>query len=450
MGLLDVTFSSDLLPDSVKDRRAIICSKACDPAHIPRVIRIFDKILSRYQYSGPMSTEIVQIMSGWGDTTNLVAVVCMIIARAQRRDDSWFTLVSDALGIQEPVLRGYATHGDSLSLAIFIHVARQQFNHFREGPWPEDEFSKILEAASKFNVEDTLHDLQHEFCSLWNQIVLKGQNDNSWQMSWLILRPIGKVYIDLHRETNSAPIGEIPEDPFSYPLCNIPGHRPDSIPHAHNGSTSTSFSRIASLVPVSIASPDVSSLSVPAPPRADASITDVPPVQPQTAHQTTTENLFIPVTSPDPATSDAFVTSGIMIPRPTSTTSTSASPLSSTSPSTALALQHNVNPLPPSNPPNLPRLVAFYPVLNNVFPTGSRHPIMDTVSPGVSPGPTSAHGLGAAVEDGGNKDPGLRKEEDAIDPPLLNRAIHANTMVTDLPPQSPPLPHISQYLYDIV
>ncbi|KAH9057269.1 hypothetical protein EDB87DRAFT_1686552 [Lactarius vividus] len=31
MGLLDVTFSSDLLPEPVKDRRAIICAKASDP-----------------------------------------------------------------------------------------------------------------------------------------------------------------------------------------------------------------------------------------------------------------------------------------------------------------------------------------------------------------------------------------------------------------------------------
>src|SRR6202012_4172963 len=34
-GLLDRTFSSDLLPAPVKNRRALICAKAIDPAHTP-------------------------------------------------------------------------------------------------------------------------------------------------------------------------------------------------------------------------------------------------------------------------------------------------------------------------------------------------------------------------------------------------------------------------------
>ncbi|KAH9018856.1 hypothetical protein EDB84DRAFT_1442284 [Lactarius hengduanensis] len=90
-------------------------------------------------------------------------------------------------------------------------------------------------------------------------------------------------------------------------------------------------------------------------------------------------------------------------------------------------------------------MTRSYPSLS--FP-GSHHPIMVTVAPTTSPGPTSAPGLGAAAEDGGNKDPGLRTEEDAIDPLSLNRAIHANDMVTDYLPQSPSPPYPSQYPYD--
>ncbi|KAH9057276.1 hypothetical protein EDB87DRAFT_1632647 [Lactarius vividus] len=210
---------------------------------------------------------------------------------------------------------------------------------------------------------------------------------------------------------------------------------------------------------------------MPTPPHPDESITDVPPLDnfhPETAHETTTESPCIPVTSPDPATSDAFVTSGIIISRPTSATSTSASPLSPTSPSTPLALQHNVDPLAPSNPPNLPHLATSNSVLDNILPTGvplpssslvtrpylslsfpgSRRPIIVSVSPSIFPRPTSPPDLGAAVEDGGDEKPGLRKEEDAIDPPSLNRAIHA--MVTDPPPRSLSPPRLSQYPYDVV
>jgi len=124
-------------------------------------------------------------MRGWGnggdgDTTLVVqAILTGIIAKAaQRRNDAWFILASSELGAPETVLRGYAAHGDSLSLAILIHITRQQFSRFWIQSWPSTEFSFILEAASKFNVRDTLPELQHEFCALWNQIVLKVHHDN--------------------------------------------------------------------------------------------------------------------------------------------------------------------------------------------------------------------------------------------------------------------------------
>ncbi|KAH8991006.1 hypothetical protein EDB92DRAFT_706372 [Lactarius akahatsu] len=377
----------------------------------------------------------------------------MTVAKVQRRDDSWFILASRELGIQEPVLRGYAAHGDSLSLAVLIHITRQQFSHFWEGPWPEEEFSEILEAASKFNVEDTSHDLQHEFCALWNQIVLKVQNDYSWRTARFILRPIRNVYIALHQVTDSVPVDGPLSYPFSYPVCNVASHHPDSSPHrphTHNVSTSASAARVAVLVPAPVANSEASSLSVPAPPHVDESLADVPPIDdfyPQIADEMTTERLFIPSTSPDSVTVDAFVTSGRIIPRPISATSTSAPPLSSTPPSTAV-------PPAPSDPPNLPP--SSNPVLDNIFPTGaplSSHPPMTrsehspscpeshhsstiTTAPRNPPRPTSAPDLDAAPEDNGSPKPGSHQENDALDPPSVNHAIHANTTALDLLPQS--------------
>src|SRR5260370_25519554 len=40
IGLLDRTFSSDLLPEPVKNRRAIICAKAVDPAHTTKAYNV--------------------------------------------------------------------------------------------------------------------------------------------------------------------------------------------------------------------------------------------------------------------------------------------------------------------------------------------------------------------------------------------------------------------------
>ena len=112
---MDRTFSSDLLPESVKNRRAIICAKAIDPAHFPGAFQwIFDKIVAEDQNESLLTPEIGHIVKGWGDRgdqrTDLLvkAMVSGIIARAQRSNDHWFTLAANELGVRKSVLRVYA------------------------------------------------------------------------------------------------------------------------------------------------------------------------------------------------------------------------------------------------------------------------------------------------------------------------------------------------------
>ena len=159
-GLLDRTFSSDLLLAPVKKRRALICAKAVDPAHIFGAWSVLNQILSEYRYSGPVATEVVNILRGWGnyrhakDRLYAQAIISMTVARVQTRDDAWYILASNALGVTEAALRTYATHGDSLSLAILIHVVHQHFSHFMKAGWVF-EFWNVLKAASEFDVQDT-------------------------------------------------------------------------------------------------------------------------------------------------------------------------------------------------------------------------------------------------------------------------------------------------------
>ncbi|KAH9054612.1 hypothetical protein EDB83DRAFT_1127967 [Lactarius deliciosus] len=500
-GLLDVTFSSDLVPEPVKHRRAIICTKAFDPAHIPGVSGAFDRIWTRYQYTSPMTAEIVQIMSGWGNyrrsDTDLVVAVCRTVAMAQRRDDSWFILACDELGVQEPVLREYAAHGDSLSLSILIHVTRQQFSHLWDWRWPDNEFSDILEAASKFSAQDTLPELRHEFCALWNQV----RSDDSRLVARLILRPIRSVYSALHQETGSAPIGADLLDPSSYPLCNIAGHRPGSTPRIHDVSTCTPFTRVALPVPASIVSPEVPSLSVPAPPHGHhpdstphihddsvtttfaqtvlqdntalvpapltspdtlssslpvplyvgESITDMAPLDNfHPEHQNTiAEGLHIPVTSPDPAAASTceireVITLGITRPHTSLGTSPSVPPtsLASTSPRT-VTFQHFADHCTSSGVLDAPLLPSPPSVLNTVLPTESHSSPLTPTAPNPSrPRLSSAPSLDAAEEEGSAKAT-LPKDKDALDPPS---SIRDNVIAApDLPsqPLSPfPVPDV--------
>src|SRR6266702_163119 len=292
IGLSDRTFVSDLLPEPVKSRRAVICARAIDPADVSQEFRcVLGRVMSEDQYGPVQSARIARLVRRWDNSkgvntpTVISAIVSSVVARAQRRDDHWFAIASDELGIPETVLRDYAANGDSLSLAILIHITRQQISHFQEASWPWDEFSNVLQAASRFNVQDTSPDLQHEFCALWNQIVLKAQKDNDRWIAWYILRPIRNVFIALHQDTDSAPTqffastgneGHILSLPPSYPVCNVAGH-------IHDDSASTTFDRTvlhdnASLFPASLASPDAPSSSVPIPLHVDESLTDVPPL----------------------------------------------------------------------------------------------------------------------------------------------------------------------------
>ncbi|KAH9056909.1 hypothetical protein EDB87DRAFT_1157591 [Lactarius vividus] len=139
IGLLDRTFSSDLLPEQVKRRRAVVCAKTINPADISRSLfsLIFKRItLEDHQYGPVQSAEIAHLVRGWGDGVQapmiIQAIVFAVVAKARRRDDTWFILASNELGIREAVLRDYAARGDSLSLAILIHITRHQFSHLGE------------------------------------------------------------------------------------------------------------------------------------------------------------------------------------------------------------------------------------------------------------------------------------------------------------------------------
>ncbi|KAH9071424.1 hypothetical protein EDB83DRAFT_2517226 [Lactarius deliciosus] len=452
-GLFDRTFSSDLLPESVKNWRSIICARALDPALFPyEYDLVMGRIMFVNQCRGLQTSKFGCIVRGWGNSgnqgTGLVteAIVTNIIGRVERRDESWFILASSVLGVPESVLRDYAAN--SLSLAILIHVVRQQFDHFRKPFWPYFWFDDVLFAASKFDVHDTSPDLQHEFCSLWNQIVLKAQNNG--EMAYSILRPIRRIYLTLHQDTDSAPtrfsastgdLDDILRDPSSYPVCKVAGHIHDNSAIQHDN---------AVLVP-SISSPAASPLFVSSPLRVIESLADAQPLDNfHPIHQPTIESLPVPVSSPASATASTIqdtVNSGIITLHPTPETSTS-SPLFHTSPPAVI----HVGPPTPSDPLNLPLLASLGRVLDNMLPTGAplsslsddpilhlTGPIIVAAAPSASPGPTSAPNLDAATEDDGSHQPGFQNDDDGLDP-FSTRAIHANIMpILDRPPRPPSL-----------
>jgi hypothetical protein len=389
IGLLDRTSSSNLLPEPIKIRRTAICQKAIGPADMPRATqRALITIFYQAQDGLVQSAEMARFVRGRDNGNDqeapmfIRAISLSIVAKAQQRDDLWFSVASDEMGIPESVLRNHATHGNSLSLAIWIHVFHQVLNFFHEQRWPSHWFSDVLKAASKFDVLDTLPELQHEFCALWNELIRVDV-----LISQGLFRPIHNIYLMLHLHTDSASTAfdasTADEDLIltwtrSYPLCNISGHHPDLTPHIYDAATPTAIARAdlhdtAALVPSSLAStPDAPSPSGSTPVRIDENTVDRPLLEndmsalasSNSAHQPAAKNLS------DSATSLELlaVTSETLDMDPSARTMPLITPeTASVCPPGELSLQNIANLLVPSDASEIPSSASPEPVFNDIM-----------------------------------------------------------------------------------
>jgi hypothetical protein len=324
-----------------------------------------------------------------------------------------------------------------LSLAILIHVVRQQFSLFRKLHWPYYEFSRVLEAASKFDVLDTSPELQHEFCALWNEVCASAD----WEIARHILSPIRNIYLTLHLHTDSVPTAfsadtgdndQILWQASVYPSCNVPDHQLHSTPLIHDIAAPTAIvhgvpRNDALLVPTSLTTaPAAPSPSIHAPILIDEHTMDMPPLDSDMsapvpfhpAHQMTTESVRASSTSPDPAGASAALNN----PSAQTMSLTTRETLMSTSsvvPPAPLSPQHIADLLVHPDEPEVP---------SSAFP----EPVLDD-STDTSPKPTSAPELDTS--EGTSTKAGLREDKGALDTPSVNRA--NTSTVLDHPPQPP-------------
>ena len=100
----------------------------------------------------------------------------------------------------------------------------------------------FLSSLSKFDICDTLPELQNEFCTLWNEIVLE-ERKKLWSGYGIdVLGEIRDVYVALHQDTDGVLTIPDASRTISYPvphwlnfhpLCVIASHHPNStIPSA--------------------------------------------------------------------------------------------------------------------------------------------------------------------------------------------------------------------------
>ena len=224
IGFWNRSLSTNLVPVSIKGRRLLVCMSAIEAANLaiaaPGTLRDFS-----FRYLGGIarSVEVGHSLGNLrhGNVASLArGIIASIIFNAER-NDCWSMLAMDELVISRVVLRDYLARGDSVLLANLIHITR----HFLHGllqPHPDltREALTILPSVSKFDILNTLPELQHDFCALWNDVIRQVQSSSSEDNPFEeILLDIWGLYVTLHGTTASK------YDPMHPPLCEDDSHR---------------------------------------------------------------------------------------------------------------------------------------------------------------------------------------------------------------------------------
>jgi hypothetical protein len=220
----------------VKTRRLALCFDAVNELRSDELRDMFHE-LNDADWSGADSGEIGNFLRSWdksneGRFTPIIrGIIAQIVAHVQKGDDRWTALARDHLGVQDDVLRNYLTHGDSLSLANLLHFTR----HTDRSKYLSYD---VLKKLPIFDICNTLPELQHDFCAMWNQVVQQVQSSNAYDNPVWILKETRHHYIALHRGTGAALTvfsEDTPDDdgilwePSSYLLCNLLSHRSNDV-----------------------------------------------------------------------------------------------------------------------------------------------------------------------------------------------------------------------------
>ena len=262
-GFWDRTLSLQLVSEAERGRRIATCLKVINAV-----------CLSPQDLRGVLrSVEIGHSVRNVADGNLAPLARCLvsgIISNAER-NDPWFTLAMDELGVSEDVLRSYLAHGDSVPLAVLIHFIRQVLHPLLRGDSDlAGQSLRILPSVSKFDILNTFPELRHEFCALWNEIIRQVRKGGAHHGLFdQILVEIQHLYVALHpvdampedHIAFTAGCDDIPLQSASYPLCETAGHHShsDSISDIHD--TASGITRVGGDLTTSIAT----SLTLPGP-----------------------------------------------------------------------------------------------------------------------------------------------------------------------------------------
>ena len=241
VGFWDHALSSNLVPESVKTRRLITCLRVIEAADLGIAVPLILNVLFFRGVGGISRSPELGYSLGKLRYSNIAslarAIIAGIITHAER-DGRWFALAMEELGVSEDVLRNYLAHGDSVLLANLINITRHFFNSLLEGHRDlARESLCILPWVSKLDILNTLPELQHSFCNLWDLIVQQTWNNGANDKAFIeILVQIRPLYVTLYPANATTPYVFTPalynahtlRRPISSPLRETAEYQPNS------------------------------------------------------------------------------------------------------------------------------------------------------------------------------------------------------------------------------
>ena len=248
IGLMDRTLSSNLVSESVKQRRMIICTKTVESTSLLEFWYILHRVLFGDWYRFLGCIEFGLLVQNWENisdkaTSFSAQCVAALTISIVQRDERWIQLVSGLLNVSNSLLHKYVANGDSILLANVIFIIRRTVQAYSGSA--ERNRNNILSASSRTlealctpNIQGTLPELQYEFCDLWNLLVQTAKTDPLPQhvfISTMTLKNVRKLFLTFHDGARTPPTvfnattnDQDPalDNPETYPSCIIFEHRP--------------------------------------------------------------------------------------------------------------------------------------------------------------------------------------------------------------------------------
>jgi Family of unknown function (DUF6535) len=230
VAFLSRTLSSVSESTSEKIQRFVMCVNVADATHA----RVFWSLLDIFRENRDLlrTVEVGRLLRSWDRTDTEIDIcaqimVAYIIANVEGRGELWTALAADQLGQSKDVIRAYVEQGnDSVLLANWLYITSKIFRS-RSGLNRHLAIIRarnLLLPPTRFDIQNALPALQHDFCALWNEIFRKAKQSGADSAPCLILQDIYHLYIHLHQGPVDAPLAFRGFDLYPYVQCEIPGH----------------------------------------------------------------------------------------------------------------------------------------------------------------------------------------------------------------------------------